>query len=81
MAGASKTASKLPVAQVNPVKEKAAVQAEEEEIVEDYDPSMSPKPSEFARLPYEDRQLSIVEAKEDLKALVIILYIKWHARY
>jgi len=42
----------------------------ENEDVETYDRSMSPEPIDLRTLSYEDRDMDIVSAEDDLKALV-----------
>ena len=50
----------------------------EDEDVEVYDRSMSPDLLEFKKLPYEDRQIKVIQENEDIRSLVSTLLLKDH---
>ncbi|KAH9938609.1 mid region of cactin-domain-containing protein [Fomitopsis serialis] len=70
LAGVAKSASRGDGRNVVPVVTTAQQEAEATEDVEDYDRSMSPPPVDIRKLSYEERQIDIVTAKEDLRALM-----------
>lgn len=70
LAGVAKSASRNDGRHVVPVVDNEQQEAVAAEDVEEYHRSMSPELLDIRRLPYEERQIDIVTAKEDLRALV-----------
>ena len=71
LAGVAKKASR-PWGESDPVELPIEVD-EPEESMEEYDRSMSPLLFDKKNIPYDDRQIEVLNAKEDLGALVRIL--------
>lgn len=67
LSGVAKLASR---GDVRPVVTNAQREADAAEEAEEYDRSMSPVLLDIRRLPYEERQIDIITAKEDLRSLV-----------
>lgn len=70
LAGVAKSASRNDGRHVVPVVDNEQQEAVAAEDVEEYHRSMSPELLDIRRLPYEERQIDIVTAKEDLRALM-----------
>jgi len=67
LSGVAKSASR---GDVRPVVTNAQREADAAEEAEEYDRSMSPVLLDIRRLPYEERQIDIITAKEDLRSLM-----------
>ncbi|PCH41228.1 hypothetical protein WOLCODRAFT_100075 [Wolfiporia cocos MD-104 SS10] len=70
LAGVAKSASRGDARNVVPLTNAAQQEADAAEGMELYDRSMSPELLDIRKLSYEERQIDIVTAKEDLRALM-----------
>ena len=70
LAGVVKSASKGEIGNIIPVVDKASQEADEGVDKEMYDRSMSPPLIDIRKLQYEERQIDIVTALDDLRSMV-----------